>query len=315
MHQRKKITFLSLGLRFGPLNSYLQGDPGLKQIVRRQLRSLLRLYVRNVPFNRGKGRLLRSLAPIAGDGDELIPVTFDQNIHVELDITEHIQSWIFYFGYYEKQVTKYICSQLHPGMDFVDIGANIGYYTLIAAKRLFASDRVHAFEPDNDNFERLKRNVELNEMTNVELNRLAVSNSSGRATFYSSNQGRNRGIGGLRQTEKGSQVAVTCKTVRLDEYFSERFPSRLNKVGLVKIDIEGAEFLALQGAQSLLENRPVLVIEACDVLTQRFGYTTLELRQWLRQYGYRFHRLANRGLQEVTDGEQWLNAELVCLPG
>jgi FkbM family methyltransferase len=140
-----------------------------------------------------------------------------------------------WLGFYEKQFAKYVAGLVRPNMIAFDVGANVGYYTLLLARRVGPGGRVIAFEPNPVNIACLKRHLRLNKITNVEIVEAAVSDCSG-TSYFSGDWAE----GKLAQT--GSLV----KTVRLDDY---------PRPDLVKMDIEGGETAALRGAENILDER------------------------------------------------------------
>jgi FkbM family methyltransferase len=154
---------------------------------------------------------------------------------------------------WERQQTLLFESLLTEGMVFVDVGAHIGYYTLLAARRVGASGKVYAFEPAPDNFRVLTRNIAQNDFTNALAEPLAVARRRGRALFtLSENDSATHSLAG--DLHSGRRVEVG--TISLDEYFSES-PSRID---VVKLDAEGAEFEILEGMQQILARNPDLVL-------------------------------------------------------
>lgn len=134
--------------------------------------------------------------------------------------------------------------EIRPGDVVLDIGANIGYYTIQFADLVGPTGKVIAFEPDPINFGLLKRSVEANGFTNVELVNAAVSDRSGSCSLHLSprNPGDHRiGFTGAR---KSVEVTVTS----LDEFFKGRNP----RVDLIKMDIQGSELHAVRGARGVI---------------------------------------------------------------
>jgi FkbM family methyltransferase len=129
----------------------------------------------------------------------------------------------------------------------LDIGANIGLYTLIAAKH---AEKVYSFEPDRISFLNLKKNVEANTCKNVLLVNKAVSDKTGRAPFSSySKYPLDRGIVHLvTKSDETHQPYTIVDTVTLDEFFIDK----PNKIDIVKMDVEGLEFEALKGMRNLI---------------------------------------------------------------
>ncbi len=152
---------------------------------------------------------------------------------------------------YEPFETRWFLKHVRPGQTVVDVGANIGYYTLLLARQVGNEGRVFAFEPDPTNFAILEKNVELNGYRNVTLERLAVSNTNGfvKLLWNDANHGDHR-IGAVESDLPGIEV----RTVRLDDYFSGHEGS----IDVIKMDIQGAEYHAVLGMQHLLARQPQL---------------------------------------------------------
>jgi FkbM family methyltransferase len=151
---------------------------------------------------------------------------------------------------YETDVTELFLSRVSPGMTVVDLGANIGYYTLLASRLVGADGRVYAFEPDPDAYAYLERNVAHNRCTNVVAVNQAVGNRVDAVGFV--RMGPERGFIAERQP---SSIPVDATT--LDVFFGRLdWPA----VHLVKIDIEGSEEVALAGMQELLRRNSTIQI-------------------------------------------------------
>ncbi|MDG2381085.1 MAG: FkbM family methyltransferase [Pirellulaceae bacterium] len=167
---------------------------------------------------------------------------------------------------------------LRAGDAFVDVGANIGVYTLLAASRVGAEGKVLAFEPGKVAFQRLNENVKLNGLTQVKTMFAAVGEQSGEASFLQSANLINRfSLDG--EAEKSEMVPC----VTLDDMIGD------TRYAMGKIDIEGAEPLAFQGAIKSLAvgNPPVWVMELKDRLLQRFDSSADQFASQIRDLGYR----------------------------
>jgi FkbM family methyltransferase len=146
-------------------------------------------------------------------------------------------------GIFEPQEIELVKQHVSLGDTVLDIGANIGYYTLIFAKLVGEHGKVFAFEPDPTNFALLKKNVEINGYSNVILVPKAVSNENKKAKLYlcEQNQGMHRVYNSVFCND-----SIDIEFLRLDDYFQD------DKINFIKIDIEGAEYAAIQGMQNLL---------------------------------------------------------------
>ncbi len=157
-------------------------------------------------------------------------------------------------GIYEPTETELLQRELKSGETFVDIGANIGYYTLIAARIVGPKGRVFAFEPDPTNFALLQRNVQENGYTNVTLINKAMSNKAQTLKLYLSKT--NRGDHRVYDSKDG-RPSVSIQAVSLDGFFKKLD----RKVHFIKMDIQGAEARALDGMKGLLHaNRSLKLV-------------------------------------------------------
>ncbi len=172
---------------------------------------------------------------------------------------------------------------IEPGSVVIDVGANIGLWSLQACRRA-GSGSVHAFEPAPSTFPRLERNLQLNQVDNVIANRLAVDRESGTTTFHEAAVTNSGGAGYLRRP--GALTPVTVERTTIDDYCRMR---ELKAVSLIKLDIEGAEWLALQGAVGLLRaaSPPSIFMELDGNLTRQFGWEPIDVVNWLDELGYR----------------------------
>lgn len=150
-------------------------------------------------------------------------------------------------GVYEPATTAVFRETLKPGMTVVDVGANVGYYTLLAAGLVGEKGRVYAFEPEPENYALLVKNVQANGYRNVVCLRQAVSDQSGQVPFFLSWGSEAHSLSAdIASSRRSIQVEATS----LDEFFrKEGWPP----VGLIKMDIEGAESLALDGMKELIK--------------------------------------------------------------
>lgn len=152
-------------------------------------------------------------------------------------------------GTFEPLETSLVQRELKEGDVVVDVGANIGYYTLIFARLVGESGKVYAFEPDPANFQLLKKNVQLNGYRNIVLERKAVADRTGRRRLYLAphNKGDHR-----LYAPPENRPWVDVEAVALDDYFA----ARDERIAFIKMDIQGAEGAALTGMRRLLERNP-----------------------------------------------------------
>jgi len=158
----------------------------------------------------------------------------------------------------EEDLRKYF--NLDKGV-FIDIGANIGKYTIKLGNQLKKKGKVISIEPEPINFKALSKNVKLNKLENVFLENVACSDKEGFMDFYIDYVGDYGGGHSLIKNEI-SRKKIKVKTKKLDSILDEL---KIKKVDLIKIDVEGAESLVLKGGLKTLKNsHPKIIIEAWD---------------------------------------------------
>lgn len=226
-----------------------------------------RAAVRGYPFRRGGNRLLamgmrRVRGPYVLARDALGSTLL-------LDLRNFVDSYIYVAGLYERSNAAAFLEAIgrHGADLFLDIGANIGMYTVNVA-RLPGIGEVHAFEPDTRNHAQLHANVFLNGLYDrVRVHRVALSDQGGEREFYPSRSAE-RGDEGLMNTGASSleydgahhagQPTLRVATARLDDYL----PLRGRRLA-VKIDVEGHELSVLAGMRrTLRDNEAILLVEA-----------------------------------------------------
>jgi FkbM family methyltransferase len=184
----------------------------------------------------------------------------------------------------------------------LDIGANVGYYTLLAARNVAPTGTVYAFEPDPTNFDRLRENVAAYHCRNVLLVQSAVAAQSESVILFVSPT--NSGDHWMGISEPGRR-GIPVQGISLDEFFSVH-PAPA-PVDVIKIDIQGAEMLALQGMEQMLRRSPSLVMfsEFWPLGLSRFGFHARDYLLLLRRHGFQLYEIdeGSRSLRLVADDE------------
>jgi FkbM family methyltransferase len=195
--------------------------------------------------------------------------------------------------YFEKHELEFIVSLLQPGMTFVDIGANVGLFSIPAAKKI-QQGNVYAFEPTLWTFERLTKNAHLNNVRNLVPVRSAVGDYTGEAILQINARGKD-GLNtiGMPAHEDSEVVDIERAPITtLDEFLLQ---NSISQVDVMKIDVEGAEYFVFRGAANLLErsNAPLILYEG-GYLSKGFGYHPVETMWLLERHGYSFFVIDSR---------------------
>jgi FkbM family methyltransferase len=153
-----------------------------------------------------------------------------------------------WLGTYEQHMQRLFRERIRPGATVFDVGANVGFFTLLASKLAGDSGRVYAFEPLPRNVDLLERHIRLNELANVHVASIAIAATSGEAHFRIA---QHASMGGLND---GGDLRVV--TASLDDLIAS---GRVARPDFIKMDIEGAESDALRGAAGLLASGPLTI--------------------------------------------------------
>lgn len=287
------------------------------------LRYLARWQMCHLPFRDSIRRRIVNWVDLLtlDQGEDVIWRCPQTGLRYLLSLDCMMQREMYYAGAYQPEIRKVIEKYQAADCAFVDVGANIGQHSLVEARRRRnlggQSKMVFAFEPDPALFQRLQYNVGLNSLDDyISCNDMAISDEEGAAIFYLATI-QNTGVGSLAkqppiygQSEDTTQVRCTT----LDAFFGS---SSCPRIGLMKLDIEGAEFAALKGARGILaQHRPALVIEAYEVNMKSFGYSLDDLHRLLVAAGYSVHLIKPEGCLVYDDGSNSPTGfdDLLCLP-
>lgn len=189
-----------------------------------------------------------------------------------------------YFGFEENEI-KFLLKYLKKGDTFLDVGANIGMYSLLASKLVEDRGKIVAFEPTPIIFERLQQNIRLNELTNVYAFNLGLSNQKSTIDFHVSKDGHDawNSFALLDLHHESETIKIDVDTI--DSFLIEK---KIDKVDLIKVDVEGWEKYVLEGSVSLLqkEDAPIFLVEFTETNAFAAGYYLGEIFDYMKSYGY-----------------------------
>lgn len=227
-----------------------------------------------------------------------------------------VEHFLFHIGSWQLGLTYHLEQRIPRGAYCIDAGANIGFFTLLMAHLAGAEGQVAAFEPNPATVERLRRNVELNNFSNVDIVPKAVAQHAGVTEFHLATEP------GLSTISLVSHITlvekITVETISLDDYVAQR---NWPRVDVMKIDVEGHDCQAILGARDIITQfKPVIAFEfvystdpeiaaaAFDLLAQN-GYT---LRRVIYRSGLTLGKLVEFDWKHQADQE--ISIDVICFP-
>ena len=197
--------------------------------------------------------------------------------------------------FFEPQQTKLVFKEVKKGTTVFDVGANIGYYTILASKLAGNKGRVYAFEPDKRNLRLLKENIKINDCQNVTIIPKVVSEKNGKVIFYSNllSQGESS------LAKIGFSKKERVKSTNLDDFIRKE---KIGNVDVLKIDVEGAEIGVINGGRKFLEKNKgcKIFIECNPKALNQFGFDGSDLTKKLRKLGFSVSYVINEFDQKTS---------------
>ena len=251
---------------------------------------MLRVYFRLGP-RAGKATIWRYLAAHMWWAERVQIAKTNFGATMVVNAADIVGRYITYFGIWEPSMTAWLRATLKPGDTFVDVGANVGYFTLLASNLVGPTGRIVSVEPSAATRCILERNVSANRLSNVRIVEAAVSDRSGSLPIFSD------GVTGTATLDPG--WAAKQHLERIGDVPVLPLPDLLTReeresLSVIKIDVEGLELAVLRGSQRLLrDHRPIVMSElmiddleaALDLMTD-LGYTASEIPNDYRASSY-----------------------------
>jgi FkbM family methyltransferase len=221
--------------------------------------------------------------------DRPIDFRWYERLRIRLYLGNDLSLCLYVLGAFEPNEFVFLRSALEPGMVVLDGGANEGLFSLYAARRVGSSGAVLAVEPSTREFERLEANVALNRLDNVRAFKLALGSRVGEARLAVA-RSRHAGMNAIDAGDPGGGLAdwaASRETVDLETIDELVARSGLERLDLVKLDVEGSEVDALDGARATIERfQPTILLEAEEARLASQGRSKQDLVQALGELGY-----------------------------
>ena len=242
-------------------------------------------------------------------------ITLPDGRRFYINVISTVKEHLFFLNKYEDYETQLVKKIVKAGDTVFDVGANFGWYTIIASKLVGGTGKVYAFEMVPNIVKEFWRNIELNRLeSNVTIENIALGEKTGTIEyFYSEDQEM-----GNFQSEillKGSRTIKkgVASMLSLDDYVAQH---AIPKVDFIKCDIDGAEVLFLRGARKTIETkRPAIIMEVNERAQKAQGHSCREIFEELNKSGYSFFSL-RFNLRPIESSEFGRNFKdnILCLP-
>ncbi|MGW0734393.1 FkbM family methyltransferase [Streptomyces sp. NPDC002851] len=255
--------------------------------------TLGRRYVRDAPGSLGKASLAaRYLNPRLRDVPRRRVVQDRSGARFAVDTRDLIQRYLYLFGVWEPHMTSWLRRRLRPGDGFVDVGANIGYFSVLASRLVGAEGRVVAVEASPVIHRTLLRQAELNDCANLRAVNAAVSDTEKPLTFVLASS-ENTGANSIVPYDGPAEATFEIEARPLPDLLD---PTEIRNARVIKIDVEGAEGGVVRGLAPMLgelREDAELTIEVTPDRMAQLGDSVDELMDIMRGHGFHVYRLAN----------------------
>jgi len=243
---------------------------------------LLNAYTRQFSFPQRGLKYFLKVTNRLGITNKTYTKKIQGRFYMQLNPAEHIQQQLFWYGYYEKGLGIILKKFVKPGDIFLDIGANIGYFSLLVANNI-PTAKVISFEPVNDLFQKLRNNISINDFKNITAINAAVGElNEERELFLSGSD--NLGMSSFQQPENFSGKREMVKVVTIDEWFKR---AGLAKIDIIKLDVEGSEFAALKGMKEVSQNfKPIIIVEINPETLSMFRLMPVDIYVYLNKLNF-----------------------------
>ena len=177
-----------------------------------------------------------------------------ENYKLILNLKEYT-AWSYYFKSYEKNITNFIRNNLKKDSNVVDVGANLGFYSILFAT-IASKGKIYAFEPEKKNFKKILKNIKINNLKNIKVYNIGLSSFKSNRKLILTNKINDGGHFIETNSNFKKYNYQTIKTDKLDNIITKK-----KKFEIIKIDVEGHELEVLKGMKEILKKTKFIIIE------------------------------------------------------
>jgi len=251
--------------------------------------------------------IFQSIFPLFFTNEPYVKEILGQNLKINPNRSV-VEMRLHLLGMYEPEVIEYFCDYLKDGMTVVDIGANIGFLSLVIADLVGAQGKVIAYEPHPETYSELCSNIALNDYHNITTVQAAISSQSGTLNLYTSSD---HAFNTIVPQDASTEIEAKCQT--LDESLEEL---GIQKCDLIKMDIEGGELFAIQGMKKTLDRNPrlCLLVEMHNSQIRNLGGDPDDIFDFFLENNFKLYELNIRhGIASLDSSNRQPRGYLLCL--
>jgi FkbM family methyltransferase len=256
-----------------------------------------------IPFFRKRyfGFYKRIFKPYRLFDGQTILCRYDKSLRIKADLDEWIQQHIYFLGTWDGRGIRFLKKNLEENNVFFDIGANIGAYSLVAARIVGPGGQIHSFEPVSKVYDRFEENIKLNHLSNIFANQNAVYQTSEVLELFVSAK-ENAGMSSIFHHDTESGKIEKVQAITIDDYVEK---NKIQRIDMVKIDIEGAEIFALNGMRNSISRfRPVILVELNEGVFLNNTDKEQEVILFMKSLNYEIKRIYNCGNTGDIEGSK-----------
>jgi FkbM family methyltransferase len=275
------------------MNTSSTSDFSNSPLLENSILKLIKLF----PIRKGKERIVDYFRKFFTFPEGSIrKAIIDDDIPILVDIFERIQSYMYFIGEFERHETRKFIHSIRSDDVVIDLGANIGYFSLIASKYIGSKGHVFAFEASPKVYELLCKNCSLSNK-NISPFNLAVADQEGTLKFNLPQNPQEQGSGSLSKNNMGD---IEVESLSIDRFAQTE---KITRLDLIKMDIEGAEIKALLGMKEVISKyKPKILFEFSPSRYEDSEITEFEsLVKLMKDLRYKFSSLTRNGeWKEIT---------------
>jgi len=251
-------------------------------------------------LNNKKHQLFKEYAEFLKSGRDYIEKKISNKLTIRLFKKANLSQELYCYGFEESEIS-FFNRYIKPGDIVIDIGANIGLFTLIASENVGSTGQVFSFEPSPQTYKWLTENIEANVLRNVESFKLALSDREGNIDFFISSEGYDAFNSIIKPSKGQNYIKESVPTLTLDAFIKTQ--NLAGKISFIKLDVEGYEIPLISGGKETLSgpDAPDMIVEFTESNATNAGVTCMDLYDKITELGYSLYQYNAKGNKLVPE--------------